>query len=42
MCTSIVMSIGTWMCYLASRTCAADVQKTMSEFLAEYTAQSPK
>ncbi len=37
---SIVMTIGTWMCYRASRTCAADVQKTMSEFLAGFQARA--
>lgn len=37
--TTIVMAFGTYMCFLASRTCAADVQKTMSEFLAGYQAR---
>ena len=44
--TTIVMALGTWLCYLASRTCAADVQRTMSEFFSELSArrvtQSPE
>lgn len=37
--TGIVMTVGTFMCQAASRTCAADVHKTMSEFLADYQSR---
>ncbi len=38
--TCTVMSLGTWFAYEASRTCAADAQKTMSEFLSNYQQQA--
>jgi MFS family permease len=34
--TAVVMSLGTWLAWRASRTCAADVQKTMHDFFASY------
>lgn len=34
--TSIVMALGTWFAYEASRTCAADAQKTMGDFLNDF------
>ncbi len=34
--TTVVMAIGTWLAYAASRHCAADAQKTMQEFFAHY------
>lgn len=37
--TSVVMAIGTWLAWLASRTAAADVAKTMGEFFASYHAK---
>lgn len=37
--TLVVMAIGTWLAYVASRTCAADVQKTMQEFFADFQAR---
>ncbi|MFN0095751.1 MAG: MFS transporter [Dehalococcoidia bacterium] len=42
--TTVVMAFGTWLCYLASRTCAADVQRTMTDFfsdLAKRSSQTP-
>lgn len=37
--TTIVMSLGTWLMYQASRTAAEDVQRTLSEFIASYTSE---
>lgn len=34
--TATIMSLGTWFAYQAARTCAADAQKTMGEFLSQY------
>ncbi|MBK7329010.1 MAG: MFS transporter [Dehalococcoidia bacterium] len=34
--TSVVMTLGTWFAYEAARTCAADAQKTMGEFLSDF------
>lgn len=37
--TISVMTIGTWLAWLASRTCARDVANTMGEFFASYRAK---
>jgi hypothetical protein len=37
--TVTVMAVGTWLTWLASRTAARDVAKTMGEFFASYQAQ---
>ncbi len=37
--TTVVMAIGTWLAWLASRTAARDVAKTMQEFFADYQAK---
>lgn len=38
--TTLVMALGTWLMYQASRTAAEDVQQTLSEFIASYTRRS--
>jgi len=38
--TTVVMALGTWLSWAASRHCAADAQKSMSEFLASYQARA--
>ncbi|HMO94519.1 MAG TPA: MFS transporter [Tepidiformaceae bacterium] len=38
--TSVVMAIGTYLAWLASRTAARDVQATMQQFFAEYQARA--
>ena len=38
--TATVMALGTWFAYQAARTCAADAQKTMGDFLGGYQARA--
>jgi MFS family permease len=38
--TTAVMTIGTWFAWESSKSAAADAQKTMGDFLAEFQAQA--